>query len=183
MALAIFIDAHAVAGDASLLATVRAEVDSLVSADDALLGRFAAAIDSFPDASGGWWNRLLLIGEQDTQTLDLKKAGIFPIVHGVRSLALRDHVQATGSVARLEALVAIGRLPAEFATDLADSLHFLMALRLEAGLAELDTGRAVSGGVRTDKLSSLQRDLLKDALAVVKRFKVLVRHQFHLEGG
>ena len=111
MALAIFIDAHAVAGDASLLAGVRAEVDRLVAADDALLGRFAAAIDSFPDASGGWWNRLLLIGEQDKQTLDLKKAGIFPIVHGVRSLALRDHVQATGTAARLDALVA-ARSPA-----------------------------------------------------------------------
>jgi hypothetical protein len=31
---------------------------------------------------------------------------------------------------------------------LADSLHFLMALKLKAGLAELDTGRTVSGGVR-----------------------------------
>ena len=93
MALAIFIDAHAVAGDASLLAGVRAEVDRLVATDDALLGRFAAAIDSFPESGGSaWWNRLLLIGEQDKQTLDLKKAGIFPIVHGVRSLALRQHV-------------------------------------------------------------------------------------------
>ena len=34
---------------------------------------------------------------------------------------------------------------------------------------------------RPRRLSSLERDLLKDALAVVKRFKVLVRHQFHLE--
>ncbi len=182
MALAIFIDAHAVAGDAALLAGVRAEVDALVSSSDALLGRFAAAIDSFPDASGGWWNRLLLVGEQDTQTLDLKKAGIFPIVHGVRSLALRDHVVGSSTVARLEALVAGGRLQAEFATDLSDSLHFLMGLRLKAGLAELDTGRPVTGGVPTDKLSSLERDLLKDATAVVKRFKALVRHQFHLEG-
>ena len=72
--------------------SVRAEVDALVSSDDALLGRFAAAIDSFPDATGGWWNRLLLIGEPGKPTLDLKKAGIFPIVHGVRSLALREHV-------------------------------------------------------------------------------------------
>ena len=182
MALAIFIDAHAVAGDAALLAGVRAEVDALVSSSDALLGRFAAAIDSFPDAAGGWWNRLLLIGEQDQQTLDLKKAGIFPIVHGVRSLALRDHVAGSSTVARLDALVAGGRLQAEFATDLADSLHFLMGLRLKAGLAELDTGRPVTGGVPTDKLSSLERDLLKDALGVVKRFKTLVRHQFHLEG-
>ena len=37
------------------------------------------------------------------------------------------------------------------------------------------------GGVRTDRLGSLERDLLKDTLAVVKRFKALVRHQFQLE--
>jgi len=181
MALAIFIDAHAVAGDAALLAAVRAEVDGLVAADDALLGRFAAAIDSFPEESGGWWNRLLLIGEQDKQTLDLKKAGIFPIVHGVRSLALSEHVEATGTQARIDALVAAGRLSSAFATDLADSLHFLMGLKLKAGLAEFDTAGTVSGGVRSEGLSSLERDLLKDAMAVVKRFKAIVRNRFHLE--
>ena len=180
MALAIFIDAHPVAGDASLLSAVRGEVDRLVSADDALLGRFAAAIDSFPDATGGWWNRLLHIGEE-TQTLDLKKAGIFPIVHGVRSLALRDHVRATATAGRLEALVASGRLPDALARELVDSLNFLMELKLKAGLAELEAQRPVSGAVRIDRLGSLERDLLKDALAVVKRFKALVRHQFMLE--
>ena len=143
MALAIFIDAHAVAGDASLLAGVRAEVDRLVSADDALLGRFAAAIDSFPDCD----RRLVEPAADDRRagrqtTLDLKKAGIFPIVHGVRSLALRDHVQATATAARLDALVARGRLPNELATDLVDSLHFLMGLKLKAGLAELDARTA-----------------------------------------
>ena len=93
--------------------SVRAEVDRLVAADDALLGRFAAAIDSFPEESGGWWNRLLLGGEQDKPALDLKKSGIFPIVHGVRSLALSEHVQATGTQARIDALVAAGRLSSE----------------------------------------------------------------------
>ena len=67
------------------------------------------------------------------------------------------------------------------ATDLADSLHFLMALKLKAGLAEVDTDRPVTGGVPTAKLNSLERDLLKDSFAVVKRFKTLVRHRFHLE--
>ena len=38
-----------------------------------------------------------------------------------------------------------------------------------------------AGGVDVDRLSSLDRDLLKDALGVVKRFKVLLRHHFHLE--
>ena len=181
MALAIFLDAHAVAGNAQLLATVRGEVDGLVGADDALLGPFAAAIDSFPEAGAtAWWNRLLLIGENDEQTLDLKKAGIFPIVHGVRGFALQAHVGATGTAARLDALVAARRLPVELATDLVDSLQFLSGLKLNAGLVELEAGRPVSGGVRLDKLSSQDRNLLKDAFAVVKRFKVLVRHHFHL---
>ena len=181
MALAIFIDAHAVAGDAALLAGVRAEVDKLVAADDALLGRFALAIDSFPDATTGWWNRLLSIGDTDKAALDLKKAGIFPIVHGVRTLALRDHVHAQGTAARLEALVAAGRLTATMATDLTDSLHFMMGLKLKAGLAETDSGRRMTGLVPADRLSSLERDLLKDALAVVKHFKAIVRHQLHME--
>jgi CBS domain-containing protein len=177
--LAIFLDAHAVAGDAALLAAVRGEIDTLVAADDALLGRFAQAIDAFGEETGGWWHRLLAVGEPPP--LDLKKAGLFAIVHGVRSLALQQHVAATGTAARLDALVAAGRLPAALATDLADSLHFLMALRLDAGLAELDTGRPVTGHVDVARLSSLDRDLLKDALAVVKRFKTLLRHHFHLQ--
>lgn len=182
MALAIFLDAHAVAGDASLLAAVRGEVDRLVSANDALLGHFASAIDLFPEAgAGAWWNRLLSIGEQDRETLDLKKAAIFPLVHGVRSLSLEQHIAATGSIARLDALVGAGVLPRDMATDIADALQFLVALKLRAGLAELDTGRPVSGGVHLARLSSLERDLLKDALAVVKRFRTLVRHRYHLD--
>lgn len=181
MALAIFIDAQAVAGDVSLLAGLRAQVSQLVAADDAMLGQFAVAIDAFPDEVGGWWQRLRTIGEQDKPLLDLKKLAIFPIVHGVRSLALREHLDATGTAARLEALVAAGRLPRALATDLADGLQFLIGLKVKAGLAEIDAGAAVTGRVRADRLSSLERDLLNDALAVVKRFKELVRHQFRLD--
>lgn len=182
LALAVFVDAHAVAGDASLLSRVRAVVDELVAADDALLGRFAAAIDAFPESgASAWWNRLLTIGQPDDPAVDLKKAAIFPLVHGVRSLALQQHVAATGTVQRLTELVAAGTLPADFAGELADSLHFLMGLRLQCGLSELELGRPVSGAVHPARLSSLERALLKDALTVVKRLKALVRHRFRLD--
>ena len=85
------------------------------------------------------------------------------------------------TAARLDALVAPGGCRADLATDLVDSLHFLMGLQAEGRAGRAGHGRAVSGAVRTERLGSLERDLLKDALAVVKRFKALVRHQFHLE--
>ena len=56
-----------------------------------------------------------------------------------------------------------------------------MGLKLKAGLTELDTGQAVTGTVNVARLSSLDRDLLKDTLAVVTRFKTLLRHRFHLD--
>jgi CBS domain-containing protein len=78
--------------------------------------------------------------------------------------------------------VAVGRLPADLAGDLVDSLHFLMELRLRCALEEMRAGQRVSGTVHLSRLTMLDRELLKDALAVVKRFKAVVRHQFHLEG-
>jgi CBS domain-containing protein len=180
MALAIFVDAHAVCGDPSLLEQVRAEVFKLTTDNDALLARFAAAIDAFENP-GGWWNRLFAIGDAGRERLDLKKAGIFPLVHGVRSLALEMRVPLTGTVERIDALVAAGKVPPDMAPDLIDSLHFFMGLKLKVGLDALDLGRSNGRVIDVDKLSSLDRDLLKDTLGVVKRFKAMLRQRYRLD--
>ena len=179
MQLAIFLDAHAVAGDAALLAVVRESVAAQAIDNDVVLARFASAVDNF-GGPAGWWSRLFGLGDEG-RAISLKKAGIFPIVHGVRSLALARRVAATGTAERIAALVEGGVLDAALGDELVQSLHFLMGLRLQAGLAELDTGRQVTGNVDPERLSSLERDLLKDALAVVKRFKALLHQRLRLD--
>jgi len=180
MSLAIFLDAHTVSGDSGLLREVRESVFAVVTDNDAMLARFASAINSFAE-SGGWWNRLLLLGEQQEDALDLKKPGIFPLVHGIRSLALEHRLSTLSTSSRIQELVAGGHLDAGMGTDLTDSLHFFMGLKLKAGLADLSLNRPVSGAVQVTKLSSLDRDLLKDTLGVVKRFKQFMRQHFHLD--
>ena len=179
MNLAIFMDAHTVCGDDRLLDTVRRGLMTLATDNDAVLSRFAAAIDSF-GSSTGWWNRLLGLGDSESQ-LNLKKEGIFPLVHGLRSLAMAHRIPEISSAGRIAALVKEGKLDAALGVDLTESLYFFMGLRLKVGLAELETGQIVTGAVNVARLSSLERDLLKDALAVVKRFKVLLRYRFHLD--
>ena len=180
MALAIFLDAHAVCGDTVLLEQVRAAVFELAADNDAMLARFASAINLF-GGNGAWWNRLFLMGDQGKEPLDIKKLGTFPLVHGIRSLALAQHIRVTSTADRVEALIAAGKLPENLAADLMDSLHFFMGLKLKVGLQALETGHAASGGILVDKLSSLDRDLLKDTLGVVKQFKTLLNQRFHLE--
>ena len=58
-----------------------------------------------------------------------------------------------------------------------------MDLRLKAGFAALNSSTPEAPNpVDTQSLSTLERDLLKDALQVVKRFKNQIRHHFHLTG-
>jgi len=146
-----------------------------------LLARFASTIESF-SSDVGWWNRLLTLGAEPSENrINFKKAGIFSIVHGVRALALENHIWANSTSDRIAELVRLHKLPKDLADEVLESLHLLMELRLKSGLIELETGKEVSGEIDLDRLSTLERDLLKDALNVVKRFKVFLRQHFHLE--
>ena len=174
--LAVFMDAHAVCGDAELLASLRRQVFGMLADDDAMMSRFAAVVDAFGDGTR-WWRRMLGGGEAN---LNVKKAGMFPLVHGVRSMALAERIDATSTEARIRALHEAGALDAETAQELTESLHFFMGLRLKAGLDEMDRGQPVSGKVDLVGLTPLERDLLKDALAAVRRFRAQLRLRFRL---
>ena len=56
----------------------------------------------------------------------------------------------------------------------------MIALKLRYGQADTDNGRRVTGLVPTNRLSTPQRDLLKDALAMITPFRAVVRHQQHI---
>lgn len=178
MHLAIFLDAVAVAGDKTLLAEARDHLDRVLSASDVFLARFAAAVDQFGE-SGHWWSRL---GQRRGDApLDLKKHGTFPIVHGLRALALRHRVRAVSTAERVRELAARGVLDADLARDLVDALHCLMGLKLANQLRQRAAGQVPDNMIRPADLGSLERDTLRDALAIVKRLRTFLVLEFRLD--
>jgi CBS domain-containing protein len=175
MNVAILYDAVAVAGDASLLARAKAELIETVRGRSAFMVHFARSIDAFPMALG-FFNKLVT-RDGHGDAVDLKKGGIFPIVHGVRSLALERGLSETNTAARIQRLVDIGMFNRDFGRELTQSLYFLMTLRLDSQLASAGATGAL---VRPADMSSLQRDLLRDAFGVVKQFREIVRRHFNL---
>lgn len=178
MNLAIFFDAAPVAGDATLLQGLRQYLDHILTGGDAFLARFAAAADQF-DEPQSLWTRLTL--RADEQPLDLKKLGTFPIVHGVRALCLRHGVREPGTAQRLRRLVERGLLDANLGRDLLEALHFLMEMKLRHQLRQRAAGQTPGNTVQPSDLSTMERDQLKDALAINKRFRVLLRQRFRFD--
>lgn len=179
MHLAIFMDAVSVAGDAGLLQQARQFMHEVLPDNDAFLARFASAVEQFTEPAG-WWARLTAHRGRDEQLFDLKKLGTFPIVHGVRSLALQSHIGALGTAERVRALVDARQLDADLARDLVEALHFLMGLKLRNNLAQRQRGQPVDNLVRMSAMSTLERDRLKDSLAIVKRFRQHLQQHFKL---
>ena len=182
MHLAIFFDAACVAGEAGLLRQARTHLDHILVDQDTYLARFAAAADQFHEP-GNWFTRLAsrVPHHRDEPPLDLKKLGIFPIVHGVRALALQYGVHEPGTAARLVQLAALHKLDDTLARDLVDALHLLMSVRLTHQLRQRAQGLPASNQVLPAALSTLERESLDDALAIVKRFRVFLRLHFNLD--
>ena len=177
MHLAIFLDAVAVAGDESLLLDAREHLGRVLADSDVFLARFAAAVGQFGD-NGHWWSRFVT---RRDETLDLKKHGTFPIVHGSRALALRHHVRAVSTAERLRELGARGILDSALVRDLIDALHCLMGLKLSSQLRQRAAGQVPDNVVRPADLGTLDRGALRDARAIVKSLRAFLVVDFQLD--
>lgn len=174
MNVAIFFDAEAVAGDASLLTRAKKELVDKIANERVFLARFAKAIEAFEPPIGLF--NTLKTSEGEGDALDLKKGGIFPIVHGVRSLAIEQGLEETNTFKRLNKLAELGLINEEFARDLARALDYLMTIRLDA---QIEAAKSASL-LKPATLSSMDRDLLRDSFQVVKQLRDLVRRRFNL---
>jgi len=180
MNLAIFMDARAVAGDASLFKQARDYAHASMAGSDAFFARFAAAIEQFSEPSG-WWARLATLRGREEQVFDLKKLGIFPIVHGVRALALEHRLDEVSTAGRLRVLVSRQHIPADLARDLIEALHFLMGIKLKNNLRQQQLGQTLDNLAHLSGFGTLERDLLKDSLAIIKRFRQHLRLRYRME--
>ncbi|MDO4696214.1 MAG: putative nucleotidyltransferase substrate binding domain-containing protein [Neisseria sp.] len=178
MKLAIFMDAKAVAGDISLLAEVKEYLQQTMINDTGMLTAFARAVEQFDSHSSGFFSQFLRRGR--SEKMDIKKMGQFPIVHGIRALSLEARIEETNTFERIRHLTQLGILEENLGKDVAEALSYIMDLRLSANFSMLHSGSNVPNQVDFGNLSTLERDLLKDALQVVKRFKTLIRQHFHI---
>ncbi len=175
MDMAIFVDATTIAGDGRLLARARARLRDLLHDNPVYIRHFARAVERF-EIPLGLLNRLVT----SEGRLDIKKGGIFPIVHGIRSLALEAGLPETGTLPRLRRLAEAGSLDRRSAADLEAAFMTLLGLRLRHRLDQMRRHETPDDRIDPSDLGRLERDALKDSLLVAKRFREILRHRYQL---
>lgn len=175
MNLAIFFDAISVAGDASMLHTLKALIFDEVKDRSSFMANFAKAALSFETPIGLFTNLIA-----NDNRIDIKKGGIFPIVQGIRSLALENGVLETDTVTRIKKLSVAHILDEDFAGALIEALDTLLNLRLKDRLNRSNSGTAFDNLINLSNLNQLELELLKDSFKIVNKFKKFLTHHFKL---
>ncbi|MBA4501065.1 putative nucleotidyltransferase substrate binding domain-containing protein [Marinobacterium marinum] len=180
MKLAIAVDAKPVAGNEALFKVARNWFLRHLRNNDVFFSHFARAAVEF-DTPLTFFGNL-----KDRDRLDIKKGGIFPIVHGVRTLALEQRIIKTNTFQRIEQLIEQGVVREQHGRDLSEALALFIQLRLRQQIKrteEADDGvDPTPNQIDLQQLNKLERDLLRDALHVVKGFKKHLAQRYHLGG-
>ncbi len=175
MNLAIFFDATAVAGDHKLLYGVKDRIRSSVKDKPVFMANFAKATLLFETPIGMFTN---LIAKNNL--IDVKKGGIFPIVQGIRSLALENNIFKTNTNSRIRELKQMKILDKSFAGAVEEAFDTLLSLRLHDRLRYLDTNNDHNNMIDIKNLNQLELELLKDSFKIVNKFKSFISHHFKL---
>lgn len=171
MNLAIFTDVHAVAGNKDLLEPITEHLKQTMFNNMLALQDFSRPALQFSLP-------LTLFGnvKKDKQGVDVKSGGIFPIVHGVRTLALEYGIEEKNTFERIKALRTKKILEPDTADNLSEALKLLFKLRLNQQLTHQHSHNRID----LKQLDRTERDLLRHSLHVVKKFKQFLGYHYQI---
>ncbi len=177
--LAIFYDAICVCGDGKLLKELKKYLQSICNHAPSFHSHFAKPILNF-DTPLSMFANFIVKKDKHKNELDIKKGGIFAIVHGVRSLGLEYNVSTTNTVERLKELNNIDIIDRETTSELIEAFNFLLTLRLKARLEKIDSGLEPNNYINPNNLNTLEKDLLRDSFKIVDKFKKFLTYHYKL---
>ncbi len=178
MNLAIAVDAKPVAGNPALFKAARNWFLRQLQDNDLFFSHFAKASLEF-DTPLTFFGGIKSKGHG----IDIKKGGIFPIVHGIRTLALQHRILETNTFRRIDTLIESGVLKKNQGRDLAEALSIFIQIRLRQQMIRFDREdfNESPNMIIIDELDRLDKDLMRQALHVVKEFKKHLALRYHLE--
>lgn len=110
--------------------------------------------------------------------VNLKYNGTLPLVEAIRLMSLREGVEPTSTLARIEALHGRGTLKDTEREDLRDAFIHMTNILLRAQIRDFRAGKEVSPYVKPESLTPGEEDRLKYAFRAIEKLRKRVRLEF-----
>ena len=181
LSLSAILDAVPIAGQRELFSSLQSWLLDRLPRTPEFLGKMMAPVLMSGDAPV-----FFEPGTRRGREIDLKQFGIFPIVHGVRTLTLEAGLSNLNTFRRLEALRDGGVIDPTLAEDLSEALMLFNRLRLGRQLQRLEDSDSslvpseVASLVHTEQLSASELALLRDAFRKVRELRTLLVDRYGL---
>ncbi len=181
MNIAIFYDALCVSGDIEIIKELKNYLFKISSNSQSFYTNFARAINSF-DVPLGFFDGFVFNSkdEKHKDEIDIKRGGIFIIVQGIRSLSIQNRVLNTNTIKRINSLKELKVLDDESAKELIMAFNILNSLKLKASLEKLDKKEKIDNFVNPNRLTIMEKDLLKESFKIVNKLKKRLENHFKL---
>lgn len=181
MNIAIFYDALCVSGDIEIIKELKNYLFKISSNSQSFYTNFARVINSF-DVPLGFFDGFVFNSkdEKHKDEIDIKRGGIFIIVQGIRSLSIQNRVLNTNTIKRINSLKELKVLDDESAKELIMAFNILNSLKLKASLEKLDKKEKIDNFVNPNRLTIMEKDLLKESFKIVNKLKKRLENHFKL---
>lgn len=163
----IYFDMRAVHGDAVMAQALHEDVVDKARGSGLFLSFLARDAQRSKVPLGFFRNLVLEKSEDGQKVFDAKAQAILPVIDIARTFALAEGLAAVGTIERLEALAAAGRMARGDAESLKDAFLLVSELRIAHQAAQVRAGTAPDNAIAPAALSPLERDYLKDAFSVI----------------
>jgi CBS domain-containing protein len=177
----MFSDMRSLCGDCVLATQLRDHIVQRAEENTIFLARMAANVCLFPPPLGMFGRIKTEKAMPYNGMIDLKKAGIFALTEGVKTLALNVGVLEGSTHDKVKALMQKRVLSQTQADDIEASFNLLTFLRLRGQINSAAAGREITNYIAPGSLDRVEKGRLKLALEVVRSFQGMLNQYFQLD--
>ncbi len=174
MLASVMFDLRPIAGDKRLFSDLQRETLKMARENSIFVSHMISnSLKHTPPLSLFRGFALIRSGEHKN-TVDLKLAGVVPIIDLGRVYALTGGIEAVNTRERIQAAGEAGVISQSGARDLTDAYDLIAATRLRHQAALVAEGRKPDNFLPPGQLSELERNHLRNAFLVVKTMQAAV---------
>ncbi|MCI0469397.1 MAG: DUF294 nucleotidyltransferase-like domain-containing protein [Nitrospirae bacterium] len=180
LASVILFDFRHIHGDTGLTGDLRAHLlDALKNCDIFLLHMARMTVSARPPVGFFGTFAVEKSGEHKNE-LNLKFKCVAPLLNIVRLFSLEKRIPEISTAERIKKLREVHDTVKNFGDELDHAFEFLMFLRIQHQLQQIESGKEPDNFINPDKLSNLEKKTLKDVCRLISDMQEIIEQRYML---